>query len=176
VVDGDDLTVVNVYREGIAEANLAEVIAEHILATEPNLVSIEEAALKQTATRHWCSKCAAWRVRGWRMAMSWACRSVATKSPGPTSSPASARPASCTPIRRRPWWPAFAAELASFPLGSADDQVGACAGSLSLALEHLEQRQTLETLPAVPVAVRQVGAVTGGWQPRVSTQRADVSD
>jgi predicted phage terminase large subunit-like protein len=66
--------------------------------------------------------------------------------------------------RKAPWWPAFAAELSSFPLGSPDDQVDACAGVLSLALEHLKTRQTLELLLATPVTVRQRAELTGGWR------------
>jgi hypothetical protein len=71
--------------------------------------------------------------------------------------------------RKAAWWRAFAAELASFPLGSADDQVDACAGALPLALEHLKHRRTLQLLLSQLVTVRRLAALTGGWQPRVST-------
>jgi predicted phage terminase large subunit-like protein len=168
VVDGDDLVVTNVYRERIAEANLAEAIADHIDATEPNLVGIEEAAFKQTATRLLVQQ-----VR--RLAGPWVAHGNVIGVPVSHDKvmraqviAGQAQAGQLYADRTAPWWPAFAAELASFPLSNADDQVDACSGALSLALEHLKQRQTLEMLLTSAVTVRHTGALSGGVRSRSS--------
>ena len=168
VVDGDDLLVTNVYRERIAEANLAEAIADHIDATQPNLVGIEEAAFKQTATRLLVQQ-----VR--RLAGPWVAHGNVIGVPVSKDKimraqviAGQAQAGQLYADRNAPWWPAFAAEMASFPLGSNDDQVDACGGALALALEHLKKRQTLEILLGEAVTVRQRAdsGLTGGWRER----------
>jgi hypothetical protein len=60
VVDGDDLVVVNVYRERIAEANLAEAIAEHILAPSQTWSASRRPPSNRRPRGSWCSRSAAW--------------------------------------------------------------------------------------------------------------------
>jgi predicted phage terminase large subunit-like protein len=171
VLDGERLYLTSVWRERVAEQNLAEVIAEHIQATRPNLVGIEEAAFKQTATRQLVQQ-----VR--RVAGAWAARGRIMGVPVSRDKifraqvvAGQGQAGNLYADRDTEWWTTFASELASFPLGAHDDQVDALSGAVTLAVEHLRRLQTLDLLLSQPVAVRHTGATSGGFSPNSRLDR-----
>jgi predicted phage terminase large subunit-like protein len=175
VMDDEKLYLTSVFRERVSELNLAEAIADHITATQPNLVGIEESASKATAVRQLVQQvrqlAGEWaghgRVMGVPVSRDKIMRSQVAAGQGQAGNLLADRTA--------PWWTTFASELAAFPLGAHDDQVDALSGAVTLAVEHLRKQQALDMLLSQPVTVRHVsGAVTGGWHPHRSPERPDV--
>ena len=126
--------VTGLWREHVAEATQDAILAQHILATRPHLVAVEEAAFKQRATVDLIQ-----RVQQ-RLAGQYAVRVVAMKVSTDkvmrAHVPAGRAEAGLLYVDKSlPLYPAFEAECLAFPRGAHDDFVDALSGAVQLAIE-----------------------------------------
>jgi predicted phage terminase large subunit-like protein len=135
------LFIVGLFRKRVDEAGLPEALAEHLLAVQPALVGIEEAAYRQEATaglvmrlRHLLTGRLAANVEGIR---------VTTDKVARARLPAAwAEAGLLSGDKALPIWPTFERELIAFPLGSKDDCVDALSGAAAMALGPSRDRAT----------------------------------
>ena len=135
------LFVVGLFRKRVDEAGLPEALLEHLLAVQPALVGVEEAAYRQEATaglvlrlRQLLSGRLAANVEGIR---------VTTDKVARARLPAAwAEAGLLHGDHGLPLWPTFEREVVSFPLGAHDDTVDALSGAAAMALGPAGQQAT----------------------------------
>ena len=135
------LFVVGLFRKRVDEAGLPEALLEHLLAVQPALVGVEEAAYRQEATaglvlrlRQLLSGRLAANVEGVR---------VTTDKVARARLPAAwAEAGLLHGDHRLPLWPTFERELVGFPLSAHDDMTDALSGAASMALGPAGQQAT----------------------------------
>ncbi len=150
-------------------------MAEHIIATRPQLVVVEIGAFKQAATHQLIRRVRkllrgryACPIVGVEVSTDKVMRARILEGPGQAGE--------LYADRQAPWWPAFAAEASRFPLGEHDDQVDAYDLAVTAALEHLRKQQAIRDrmrqgggsmrrsvgAPAVPQATKANPLLRGG--------------
>jgi predicted phage terminase large subunit-like protein len=146
------LFVVGLFRKRVDEAGLPEALLEHLLAVQPAVVGVEEAAYRQEATAGLVLRLRA--LLSGRLATHVQAVRVTTDKVARARLPAGwAEAGLLHGDTSLPLWPTFEREVLGFPLGSHDDLVDSLSGACALALgPHAN------TVDARPVKVR--------WRPR----------
>lgn len=132
---------------------LDSALADHVLATRPQLVGIEEAAFKKRAVSDMVRRVQKiLRTHGVAVSM----KAVPVDGDKVTRArivEGRLKAGDLYADRSAPWWTTYAAELAAFPKRREDDQVDATSGSVTMAVEHaalISQARDLAGLARTP--------------------------
>jgi len=130
-------------------ARLAQAIADHIAATKPHMVGVEEVAYKQRAVMDLISQVQKLlRARG----ISVSIRAIPVDRDKVTRArivEGRLKAGDLYADRNALWWSAYAAELSAFPMRKEDDQVDATSGAMTMAVEHAQLMQQTREMAAM---------------------------
>lgn len=135
------LFVVGLFRKRVDEAGLADALFEHLLAVQPTLVGVEEAAYRQEATAGLVLRLR--HLLAGRLAANVEAVRVSTDKVARARLPAAwAEAGLLHGDRALPVWPTFERELVAFPVGGNDDCVDSLSGAAAMALGPAGDRAT----------------------------------